>query len=226
MAFDASSLVGEPTLERVGRELLVAWTSTAPDGTIFQVYADKRLAWAGTDRRIFLPWPRERIEIQVGAVAAGEAGVDFSGSLSDVEPPDRVTLSWLGGSYLGDVAGFRVYQSAAAGGSVDYSAPVGFLPLTTASAEATGYGCGGYGSGGYGLAASSYEWTSARLGSGVWSFAVAPVDPAGNEGTPSTGSRTVSAAPRPPAPDAQGRRLTYTYDAGTGVPTLHWNASP
>lgn len=226
MAFDDSSLVGEPVLKRVGRELLVSWTSTAPAGTIFQVYANGRLAWATTDRRVYLPWPREKLTIQVGAVDAGEAGVDFSSSLSTVEPPDRVTLSWEGGSYLGDVVGFRVYQSAAAGGAVDYATPVGFVPLTTSSAEATGYGLGGYGSGGYGLAASAYSWTSAKLASGVWTFAVVPVDSAGNEGTPSTSSQTVAAAPRPPAPDSQGRRLTYTYDAGTGVPTLHWNASP
>lgn len=225
MAFTSDPHV---TVAPRGREVRIAWTSSAPAGTIFQVYLDRALWWHGTDRYLDVPWPRSRVRIDVGHVGAGEGGSDFSGSLpSDPEPSDRVQLTWQGGAWQGDVAGYAIYQSATAGGSVSYTTRVGYVPATTAGVDLSGFGQGGFGDGGWGQAAVSYAWTSARLGSGVWSFAVVPVDPAGNaQGSPTTTTATVVAAPNPPAPNAAGVRLTYTYNAGTRVPTLIWQASP
>jgi hypothetical protein len=91
-----------------------------------------------------------------------------------------------------------------------------------------GFGKGGFGGGGFGRSATLYEWESRPLTSGVWQFAVVPFDKAGNlQSSPPTVSLTITAAPRPPALDANGNRLNSTY-AGSSNPqlTLNWLASP
>lgn len=209
-----------------GAELWISWNTTAPAGTLFQVYLDRRLYWRGTDRSLVIPWPRQRVRIDVGSVGAGEGNVDYSGSLpSDPVPPDRVTLTWQGGDWQGpDLAGFGVYSSATPGGAVDYTRQIGFVPATVAGVDLGGYGFGGYGEGGYGQSAAAYSWTSDRLASGVWTFAVVPQDLAGNaQGSPNTVTATVVAPPAAPAPFADGSRLRYSYNPSTRVPTLTWN---
>lgn len=213
MAF-SQSLVSEPVLSRVGQQLQASWVSTAPSGTIFQLYVDRALAWSGTARVVYLPWPRTTIEVQVGTVGPGEATTDFSASLPGGHP-DKVTLAWLGGTSQGaDLAGFRVYGSATAGGAIDYTTTLADLPVTP---TLDGYGIGGYGAAPFGASSLPYSWSSGRLGSGAWWFAVASYDTAGNESRPGvTTSVTIVGPPRPPAPDAAGKRLTYTL--GTTTP--------
>lgn len=226
MAFDQSHVTGVRCY-RHGAELVVAWTSSDPAGTTFQVYVGRRLAWAGTRRTAHFPWPADLVTVHVGAVGAGESKSDFSGSLP-ADPLDRVTLTWLGGTFLGpDIRGFRVYQSATAGGPVDFAAAVADIAAYPNGNVTDGYGVGGYGQGGYGSAAGSYSWESARLGSGVWRFAVAAYDSAGNEDpSPPTTAVTVAVPPRPPAAASDGTRLSYTYSNSTHKATLTWLASP
>jgi hypothetical protein len=230
--------ISDVRILRDGPEIYVAWDATAPWGTIFQVYADRRLAWFGKARSCHIPAPSNagsrNVWIEVGSVDAGEANADFSAALSGPGGAgDRALLSWSGGSYLDptgrdDVAGYRIYGSSAPGSPVDMTRVVDTVPAYPGGVVLDGFGVGGFGLGGFGRAASAYEWRSEPLGSGTWSFAVVPFDFAGNaQGSPQTVTLTIRSAPRPPAPDASGRRLNYSYAGpATRVATLSWLASP
>jgi hypothetical protein len=230
MPFDQSSIVEVRPPSWDGSALQLSWTSTAPAGTTFQVYLGRKLAWYGTSRWVALTMPDSRVRIDVGAVGPGEATVDFSASL----PPaidDRVTLSWLGGSYLdptggNDVRGFRVFGPRRAGWGVDFTERLAEIPAYPGGVPIDGYGLGGFGQGGFGRAASTYSWTSPALGRGEWTFAVASFDAAGNQGAPSYMTATISAPPRPPAASPDGSRLRCDYDPATRTATLSWNLSP
>lgn len=226
MAFSQSNITSVTTY-RDGQELAIAWTSSDPAGTVFQVYIAGVLHGSGTARTVLIPWPADFVTIEVGSVAATEAKTDFSGSLPAV-PADRAELTWEGGRFQGmDIAGFHVYKSATAGGAVDYAAAIATIPAFTAGIFTDGFGVGGFGAGGFGSAANSYSWTSDRLASGTWNFAVAAFDTVGNEeGSPATTSATISVPPRPPTASSDGTRLNYSYNATTHIVTLTWLASP
>jgi hypothetical protein len=247
MAFSQATMLGEPTIRKSGRDLVVSWSSSdSPGSVIYQVYLDKVLAWSGTSRTAKFPLPRQRLRVDVGTVASGESAIDFSASLPSGPPPSRVTLTWTGGLWEApDLAGFHVYSSAIPGGPIDYSKPVGTVMQTSAGVDLSGFGLGGFGLGGFGYASASYSWTSDRLASGVWKFGVVPFDKAGNDGLggfglggfglggfgfysgpPAVVTQTVASAPTAPAPNSAGKRLTYTYNSSTRVPTLAWLASP
>lgn len=230
MPFDQSSIVEVRPPKWDGATLQLSWTSSAPAGTTFQVYVGRRLAWYGTSRWVAMTMPDSRVRIDVGAVGPGEASVDFSAML----PPtsgDRVTLTWLGGSYLDptgrdDLRGFRVFGSRRAGWDVDYTAPLAEIAAYPGGSPIDGFGIGGFGQGGYGRAASSYRWTSGALAAGTWKFAVVSFDAAGNQGPAMTMTTTVVAPPRPPGADPDGSRLRCVYDPVTRRATLSWNPSP
>lgn len=229
----STTTIGEVLAVQDATDLYVSWTSTAPAGAVFQVYVHRRLAWSGTDRSVCLPVPDDLASIQVGTVDAAEEMTDFSSMLPPAQGTgDRVRLTWYGGTYqdatgLDDVAGFHVYSSRTAGGALDTTNLLATVPAYPGGVITDGFGQGAYGRGGFGRAASSFSWTSGRLGSGVWPFAVRPFDEAGNEtGGGLTVSCTMASRPRPPAPDDQGKRLTYSYDSSTHIATLSWLPSP
>lgn len=227
MSFDQSTIQDVVTGRREA-DIALSWTSTAAAGTWFQVYLNRVLTWHGTDRACVLPYPAGYCRIDVGTVLPSEASLDLSASLP--APPgggNRVQVAWQGGAFESpNLAGFYVYMSAVAGGPIVYTAPVATIPAYTGSVTTDGWGMGTFGSGGFGSAAGNYSWTSGIVRAGVWSVAVVPFDTAGNSGTGTTGSVTVSGPPLPPARNAAGQRLTYTYNATTHVPTLNWLASP
>ena len=89
-----------------------------------------------------------------------------------------------------------------------------------------GYGVGGYGVGGYGSAGGLYTWESAPASqAGVWHWAVAPYDSAGNIGPAMTTSALLAIPPIEPPEFADGSRLHYTYSPINHEATLTWNAS-
>lgn len=230
MPFDQSTIVDVAPPVWDGSTLQLSWTSTAPPGTTFQVYMARRLAWSGTARWVSLTMPDSRVRVDVGAVGAGEGDVDFSAALPGATA-DRVTLSWLGGTYLDptgrdDVQGFRVFGPPAPGAAVDYTAPLTEIPAYPGGHPIDGFGVGGFGRGGFGRSASSYSWTSQTLSGGGWTFAVASFDAAGNLGEPTTATTTIAAPPRPPTADPGGARLRISYDPATRQATLSWNPSP
>jgi hypothetical protein len=210
-----------------GTHLFLSWTSTAPAGTTFQVYVDRKRAWHGTGRSASIPLPPtgQVSRIDVGTVGDGEAHADFSASLSPA-PMRYALLSWEGGTYESpDISGFLVYSSDAPGGPVDYTTSIGTVPAYTSGIITDGYGYGGYGDGGYGEAAASYTFTSGQLLDGVWTFGVKPFDTAGNIGPTSEVSVSIMAPPFEPPLFGDGNRLHYTFDASTEEATLIWQAS-
>ncbi len=219
-------------------ELDVSWTSTAPAGSVYQVYVDRRLNWAGRAQRCRVPIPAaaegRNVWVEVGTVASNEATIDFSSQLnSPGQSGDFAQLSWLGGTYLdslgkNDVAGFQIFSSPAAGQPVSWVAPIDTVSAYPGGWISDGFGLGGFGQGGFGRAATTYEWTSGPLASGVWQFAVAPFDHAGNlQTTAAAIGVAINRAPRPPAATAQGDRLTYSYSGPSSRQvTLNWSASP
>jgi len=228
MPFDQSTITGVEPPFWDGSALQVSWTSTAPLGTVFQVYVDRVLAWHGTSRWVALTMPRARARIDVGAVGPGEATHDFSSMLPSAHR-SRVDLKWLGGTYLDpddDVSGFRVFGEPEPGAGIDMTKPLAEIQAYPGGVILDGFGLGGFGQGGFGRAASAYHWTSPPLASGAWSFAVAPIDAAGNQGTPVTTTVAVQSPPRPPGLYADGTRLKYVYDPVDRRATLSWNPSP
>lgn len=229
MPFDQSTIQGVEPPYWDGSTLQISWISTAPPGTVFQVYVDRVLAWHGTSRWVAITMPRALARIDVGAVGPGEASMDFSAMLPPA-PKDRVDLRWLGGTFLSpdddDISGFRVFGEPKAGDGIDMSKPLAEIQAYPGGVILDGFGLGGFGQGGFGRAASSYRWTSPPLASGVWSFAVASFDHAGNQGAAVTTTVSVNAPPRPPGLYPDGTRLKYAYDPTTGRATLSWNPSP
>ena len=205
----------------------VNWTSTATDGTTFQVYANKQLAWYGTDLQAEFPWPAAATTYAVGTVASGEGSTDFSFSLPAQPPQGKARLNWYGGRYLAtDLQAFRIYGESTPGGGISYGAPLATVPAQVGPLPLDGLGNGGFGAGGFGLAQMAYTWTSAVVPiSGTWNYAITAVNAAGNESSVALIAVAVIRPPTPPTPTCNGKRLTYTYNASTRKVTLNWNAN-
>jgi hypothetical protein len=90
--------------------------------------------------------------------------------------------------------------------------------------ETDGYDVGPYDSGGYDAQGGTFTWKSAALWNGYWNFGVKALDGAGNEGTAAEVTVHLICPPRPPALDASGNRLEYTYVFN--IVTLSWLPSP
>ncbi len=208
-----------------GSELLLSWTSSAAAGTVYQVYVDGRLSYAGLGTRCAVPLPPAVAHIDIGTVGPGERQVNFASSL----PPRyqrHANLSWLGGTYLSaNLAGFNIYGESSPGAGINFSAAVAQVPAYTAGIVTDGFGSGGFGQGGFGQAAGWYSWSSPPLTGGTWHWAVQPFDAAGNEGPAQTIAVTIQAPPGPPAPFPNGQRLEYVYHSSTRQAVLSWNPS-
>ena len=221
-----------------GADLYVAWSASAATGTTFQVYVDRRLAWHGTSKRGHVPIPfgalGRNVWVEVATVGAFEPTVDYSASL--VAPGgrnERARLGWSGGTYLDptggdDIQGYRIYQGPAPGAPVAATTPVDVVAAYPGGWINDGFGKAGFGEAGFGRAATLYQWESGPLASGAWQFAVVPFDKAGNaRGAGQVASVTISAAPRPPAPDQDGLRLNSTYSGPSGrLLAIRWLPSP
>lgn len=202
-----------------GADWRVSWASSAPAGTPHQVYLDGRLVAVTTGTAVRLPAPEGRAWVEVGTVAAADVAADFAASLT---PPwsARVRLDWQGGAFLGAVAEYRIYRSAAPGGAVDATAPVARVAPV---AGLDGFGLGGFGAGGFGLAAAAYSWTSPPLAAGTWAWSVTAAHPGGAESAVASAAVAVAAPPSAPSAFADGTRLKASAVAGTV--TLTWQAA-
>lgn len=228
MSFSQASITGV-RMDRRGRDLCLAWTSSAATGTTFHVYVGNRLAWSGLAKSCVIPAPTTRSRIVIGTVGAGEAELDMS---TDAGYPstvaDRAVLTWSGGAYLSEeLTGFAIYAGANAGDAVSYTTPVALVDAVNGATATDGFGVGTFGAGGFGRAAQDYSWTSAPLGPGTWNFGVKARRAGGVESTAVTASVTISAPPRPPASFSDGTRLQVaSYNSGTRVATVSFNDSP
>ncbi len=185
---------------------MVEWRS-CHGGKLHQVYVDGRLAGVTScfgQRRMVVSISARRaaaVRVEVFAVAAGEAHVDFGAMLEAVRPRGRVEIGWLRRMGLPTACSVRVYSNGGAG-EVDYAAaadgaevwPVwqekcGFGMGRFAESDfgydgsaAVGFGCGLFGEGEFGFDADAMRWVSGELAEGLWRFGVKIADAAGNEG--------------------------------------------
>jgi hypothetical protein len=228
VAFSTATITSGPTPTADGPNTIVSWTSSSPDGTLFQLYVNGRLTWHGPQHWTVLPTASYRVYYQVGTVDFDEGDTDFSSSLPAIPGAgNRAFLTWNGGYWEGaDIAGFHVYAGTTPGGAVSYTTPVAFVPIGIPGLSVGGYGEGPYGTTPYGSGSQKYEWTSDPLTNGTWHFGVKPIDSAGNEGTTLEVSGTITGEPATVPPNSSGLKLTYTYNATTHVATLNWLASP
>ncbi len=112
MSFSQSSITSVNPPVQYGTQLLLSWTSIAPVGTIYQVYLNQQLVWSGVGLSCSIPLPTAIARIDIGTVEVGESQIPFSAELPS-SPARQVTLSWLGGTFLGvDIAGFHIYGEA------------------------------------------------------------------------------------------------------------------
>lgn len=227
MGFSQATITAVNPPQYWGAQVCLSWTSSLPSGTWFQIYLDQTLSWFGQSTRTRLPVPPNGVtRIDIGTVLPGEEQTSFSSDLPSA-PGRRAQLSWLGGTFEGlDIAGFSVFGSKAAGGTIDYTTALADVTAYPSGIYTDGFGLGGFGLGGFGEAPSTYTWTSDSLTAGTWFFAVTPYDRAGNVGTVVTTSIDIVAPPLAPAPNADGTRLTYAFEPSLEKATLTWNASP
>lgn len=245
MAFD-TSVITEVFHAQEGSRVTLEWTSTAAAGSWYQIYIQGILAWWGTERHATIAAPRGLIDVQIGAVGTGQQTTDFSNAGFDALGFDvvgldvsglltapistRARLAWTGFG----AAEYRIFEGASGFdhggfdlGGLDGSA--GTLVGTVAGLEGIstdGLDAGPFDSGGLDTLGGNFIWISDPLMRGDWNFSVVPYDEAGNAGTPSLTTVTITAPPRPPTPNTRGKRLTYTYNATTHVVTLNWLDSP
>jgi hypothetical protein len=229
MPFDTTTITSVD-FEIHSTGLIVSWASTAELGTTYQVYVNAKLAWHGLTKTVTLPYPTDRIKVDVGTVGPGEGSTDFSADLP-VRPADKAELAWLGGTYQDatgsdDIQGFKVYSSGAVNDYIDYDYELGSVEAYPGGIITDGFGLGGFGQGGFGRSASEYAGATNTLENGVWQFAIKPYDSVGNLGAASTVQIVIDGPPWPPAPYLDGSRLTYTYQQSVRQITLNWNASP
>ncbi|NIP23357.1 MAG: hypothetical protein GWN67_04505 [Phycisphaerae bacterium] len=196
--------------ESVGspRTVLVKWRSVWED-KFYQVYVNGQYGGATIDsqqRQMIVQMPtslESPVRIEVFAVEAEQAGIDFSSEIgSPVGPSGRVRISMLRGQRLPVGAIAQVYFDNGTG-EIDYDkvlneSPIRIWPARQDkagfgmncfavgdfgydSAAAVGFGRGVFGQGQFGLDADSLEWTSPVIGTGVYRFAVKVTDGLGNE---------------------------------------------
>lgn len=223
--FDTSSITSVNPLVYSNGEVGISWVSTAPSGTFYQVYENNNLVYVGQRTYCWIPIPEGLTYYTIGTVGAANQNVSYAASLPPI-PRTRALLKWAGGTFEGaDLDSFLVYGSPV-NGSVSYTTPLATITAYPQSAISDGYGDGGYGDGGFGEAASYYQWESESLKTGTWSFAVVPVDHAGNHGTAQTASIYILAPPGEPSVLTRTSRVTYTYSSVTQRAVLTWGASP
>ena len=229
MSLDIAAITSYAPPVYFASEVELAWTSSAPADSWYQLYlaADGvwNLAWWGQALTATVAAPPDVESFVVGTVPAGEEQTSFASSLPAV-PLRQVTLSWLGGTFEApDLAGFHVYGEANPGGGINYGTPLATITAYPGGVVSDGFGLGGFGLGGFGEAAGSYTWTSSSLASGTWHFAVVPFDAAGNSGTAAVVSQLIAVPPSAPPLSPGGTRLGYTYNPSTFEATLTWLAS-
>ena len=181
---------------------LVKWRSEHED-KLHQVYVNGGLAGVTTDleqRRMVVPirsaW-MSAVRIEVFAVEASQAHIDFGSQLQSRPQAGRVKLSWLRGMNLPFGGTAQVFSDGGTG-EIDYENPVskedivlwpswqdkvGFGLSEFGSSDfgydgsaAVGFGRGLFGEGEFGFDADEISWESGELETGKHRFAVRIMD--------------------------------------------------
>jgi len=195
----------------VPRTALLRWQSSWQD-KFYQVYVSGRYCGTSRDtnqRQMFVQLPNSfssSVRIEVFAVDACEADVDFSGELADSEGKSgRVKIGLLREQNLALGARVNIYFDNGIG-EIDYENPVNSEPIEIWAdwqdkggfgmsrfgrsdfgrdwSAGAGFAMGYYGRGQFGVDADLIEWVSEQLPAGVYKFAVKIIDGEGNESEP------------------------------------------
>jgi len=185
--------------------VIVSWRSVYVD-KLYQIYINGSLCGFTDDlmqRHMLLGYCscwQSVIRIEVFAVEAGEASMDFSDELAPFDAGGRVKLSFARRISLPYSGSFFVYGNDGSG-SIDYDVPLSeAVPLWGACQDkpgfglckfgesdfgwdgsaAVGFGRGAFGKGEFGFDADMVEWTSKELLAGLYSFAIKVADSTGN----------------------------------------------
>ena len=207
------------------RTALVKWRSKYSD-MFYQVYVNRQLAGVTVDsyqRKIVVRIPtsfESPVRIEVFAVRAEDAHIDFSGELdTSLINSGRVKINLLRSQNHPIGAMVQVYFDNGTG-QVDYEEQINPSPIKIwpawqdkagfgmsqfgasdfgyDGAAAIGFGKGSFGHGRFGLDADTFDWTSATLDAGVYKFGVRIIDENGNVSAASeTEPVTVTPASRP-----------------------------
>jgi hypothetical protein len=162
MSFSQTSILSVNPPVQNGTQLLLSWTSTAPEGTLYQVYLNQQLAWCGLGLACSISMPTALSRIDIGTVASADVQANLVSELP-ATPSRQATLSWLGGTFQGaDIGGFHIYGELTPGSGIDYTTIVATIPAYIAGIITDGFGYGGFGQGGFGQSAGSYSWTLRR----------------------------------------------------------------
>jgi hypothetical protein len=231
------------TAAAVSRTALVTWRSSQA-GMFHQVYVDGRFAGSTIDaqqRQLVAHTPssfRSAVRVEVLAVAAAEAHIDFTGRLeSPAAGSGRVKLTLLRRQTLPAEAKANIYFDNGTG-EIDYTQPLNTSPIPIwpcpqdkagfglarfgagdfgyESAASVGFGKGSFGHGQLGLDADTLAWTTPVLPLGSYRFGVTIADGRGNE---SPACETEPIAVLPAAQPATGLRIA-ALDRRTNQLTL------
>ena len=204
----------------------------------YQVYVNGKYAGTSRDtqqRRMVVPLPicmDYPVRIEVFAVEAQDADVDFSDELVAPADSGRVRISMLRSQELPPGATAQIYFDNGTG-QIDYENPLtdspfelwsawqdkagfamtrfGLSDFGYDSAAAIGFGRGSFGGDMFGLDADTIEWISPPLQAGIHKFAVVVTDAKGNQSSVSeTEPITVT-----PAAEPAGRLEVYSFDKQT-----------
>jgi len=209
----------------IPRIVLVKWKSSLGD-KFYQVYVNGRYAGTtlGADQRqMIVPMPTSfetAVRIEVFAVEAADANVDFSSELgSSIGESGRVKIGMLRAQSLPVGGKVQIYCDNGTG-EIDYDnavndAPIRIWPVWQDKdgfgmsrfgssdfgydgVAAVGFGKGFFGRVLFGLDTDVFEWLSPSLDTGVYKFGVKVSNEAGNESSVSeTGQIAVMPAARP-----------------------------
>jgi hypothetical protein len=187
---------------------LVKWRSGHED-KLHQVYVNGRLAGVTSDfeqQSLIVPIPTESesaVRIEVFAVEASEANIDFGSELQSRPQAGRVRLSWPRSMSLPFEGTAQVFSDRGSS-QIDYDNPVskeaiGLWPswqdklgfglgrfgegdFGYDSSAAVGFGKGCFGEGEFGFGADKISWESSELETGKHKFAVKITDRFGQAG--------------------------------------------
>jgi hypothetical protein len=194
------------------RVALVKWRSMWND-KFYQIYVNGRYGGATIEpsqRQIIIQVPTSLeapVRIEVFAVEAGDAEIDFSDELNlDVGESGRVRISLLRSQGLPTGSTVQVYYDNGTG-QINYDNPLNNIPeriwpawqdktgfgmskfgisdFGYDSAAAVGFGKGCFGCGQFGLDADKFEWVSASMPAGVYKFTVKVASETGNQSSAS-----------------------------------------
>ena len=220
------------------RVVLVRWHCDWID-KLYQVYVNGQYAGATVEpgqREMIVQLPSScqlPVRMEVFAVQAGEADIDFSEELySAIAQSGRVKITLLRSQELSIGSTVQIYFDNGTG-EIDYDNPLNDMPIRVWPerqdkagfgmsrfgfsdfgrdwSAGVGFGRGSLGNGEFGVDADTLEWISEPMQAGIYKFAVKVTDERGNESGVSETEEVAVILPAKPAEHLD----VYSFDKNT-----------